>query len=146
MPKEKILIVFNESELVQSEKNYENERIKRIKKKFNELRNRFLKPKIKEIRRNLAEVENKNNLSTQKVKEIEENIYELEKSISKLKKYYDYYDTEYKGRRDLVKSFNLSIEENYYKPIRTKVILMVILNVKVMEIKTIFYQLKNIML
>ena len=146
MPKEKILIVFNESELVQSEKNYENERIKRIRKKFNELRNRFLKPKIKEIRRNLAEVENKNNLSTQKVKEIEENIYELEKSISKLKKYYDYYDTEYKGRRDLVKSFNLSIEENYYKPIRTKVILMVILNVKVMEIKTIFYQLKNIML
>ena len=51
---------------------------------------------MKEIRRNIYEIENKNNLSTQKVKEIEENLYELEKCLFKLKKFYDYDDIEYK--------------------------------------------------
>ena len=51
---------------------------------------------MKEIRRNIYEIENKNNLSTQKVKEIEENLYELEKGLFKLKKFYDYDDIEYK--------------------------------------------------
>ena len=40
--------------------------IKKIKKDFNELRDRFFKPTIKEIRRNLYEIENKNNLSKSK--------------------------------------------------------------------------------
>ena len=38
--------------------------IEKIRKKFNESRERFSKSKIKEITRNLYEVENKNNLST----------------------------------------------------------------------------------
>ena len=58
---------------------------------------------MKEIRRNIYEIENKNNLSTQKVKEIEENLYELEKGLFKLKKFYDYDDIEYKWIRGLVK-------------------------------------------
>ena len=58
---------------------------------------------MKEIRRNIYEIENKNNLSTQKVKEIEENLYELEKCLFKLKKFYDYDDIEYKWIRGLVK-------------------------------------------
>ena len=58
---------------------------------------------MKEIRRNIYEIENKNNLSTQKVKEIEENLYELEKGLFKLKNYYDYDDIEYKWIRGLVK-------------------------------------------
>ena len=51
---------------------------------------------MKEIRRNISEIENKNNLSTQKLKEIEENLYELEKGLFKRKKFYDYDDIEYK--------------------------------------------------
>ena len=39
---------------------------------------RFLKPKIKEIWRNLYEIENKKNLSKSKIKETEENHIELE--------------------------------------------------------------------
>ena len=63
---------------------------KKIRKDFNELRDRLFKPKIKKIRRNLYEIENKNNLSTQKIKKIEENLHELENSLSKLKNYYNY--------------------------------------------------------
>ena len=80
---------------------------------------RFFKPKIKEIRRNIYEIENKSYLSTQEIKENEENRIELENNLSRLKKYYDYDDIEYKGIRDIGNSFNLSIDEDYYKPIRT---------------------------
>ena len=41
------------------EKNFDDARIKKIKKDFNELRDRLSKPKIKEIRKDLYEVENK---------------------------------------------------------------------------------------
>ena len=51
---------------------------------------------MKEIRRNIYEIENKNSLSTQRVKEIEENLCELEKGLFKLKNCYDYDDIEYK--------------------------------------------------
>ena len=83
------------------------------------MRNRFLKPKIKEIRKNLYEIENKKNLSKLKIKETEKNLLELEKSLSKLKKYYDHDDTEYIGIREVANSFNQSADEDYYKPIKT---------------------------
>ena len=54
----------------------------------------MLKPKIKEIRRNLYKIENKNNLSKWKIKEIEQNLIEFGESLFKLNKYYDYDDIE----------------------------------------------------
>ena len=45
--------------------------IEKIRKKINESRDRFFKSKIKEIRRNLYEIETNNNLSTPEIKEIE---------------------------------------------------------------------------
>ena len=75
------------------------------------MRDRLSKPKIKEIRKNLDRIENKKNLSTQKLEKIE-------KSLSKLKKYHDYEDTEYKGIREVKNLFGLSIDEDYYKPIK----------------------------
>ena len=92
-------------------------RIKETREEFNELRNRFSKPKIKEIRRSLYEIENKINLCTLKIKDTEKNLLELEKNLSELKKYYDYGDIEYKGVRDVRNLFNLSTDEDYYKPI-----------------------------
>ena len=63
MSKKRLLSALNKSETVNvSEKNFDNARIKKIRKGFNELRGRF-KPKIKEIRKNLYETENKKNLS-----------------------------------------------------------------------------------
>ena len=47
-------------------------RIKRIGEKFNELKDRFSKPEMKEIRRNLCKTSKQKNLSTSKIKEIED--------------------------------------------------------------------------
>ena len=69
--KERLLSALDKSESVGSENNLNNARIKNISEYFNKLRDRFLKPKIKEIRRNLYETENKKNLSRSKIKEIE---------------------------------------------------------------------------
>ena len=41
------------------------------------------------------------------------------KSLLKLKKYQDYDDIECKGIKDGKNLFDLSIDENYYKPIKT---------------------------
>ena len=73
MSKEELLSALSKSESVESEKNLDNVQIKKIREEFNKLKDWFLKPKIKEIRRNL---------------------YEIEKSLSKLKKHYDYDDIE----------------------------------------------------
>ena len=56
--KEKLISSINESKPVK-EKNFDDATIKKIKKDFNELRDRLSKPKIKEIRKDLYEVENK---------------------------------------------------------------------------------------
>ena len=64
-----LLSVLNESESAESEKNFDNARIKEIRKEFNKLRDIFSKPNIKEIRSNLYQIENKNNLSTKKKNE-----------------------------------------------------------------------------
>ena len=68
MSKERLLSAIRESE---SAKSLDNAKIKKIREDFNELRDRFLKPKIKEIRKNLYEIENKKNPSASKLKEIE---------------------------------------------------------------------------
>ena len=94
-------------------------KIKGIRKDFNKLRDRFLKPKLKEIKRNLYDIENLKNLSKSEIKEIEKIFIELEESLFKLNKYYDY-DIEYKGIRDVENLFNQSTEEDYYKPMKTK--------------------------
>ena len=114
MYKERLLGALNESESAKSKKNLNNAKIKKIREEFNKLRDRFLKPKLKEIRRNPYGIENKRNLSKSKIKEIEENLYELEKSLSKLKKYYDYDGIEYKGIRDVGNLFNRTTDEKDY--------------------------------
>ena len=69
------------------------------------------------------------NLFASKIKEIERNLLELEEN---LKKYYDYDDTEYEGKRDVKGLCDLSIDEDYSKPIKTKVLLIItIFNMKV---------------
>ena len=53
--KDRLLSVLNETESVESEMNFDDARITKIKENFNELRD-------------LYEIENKNNLLTQKIK------------------------------------------------------------------------------
>ena len=81
-------------------------KIRDIREDFNKSRYEFSKSKIKDIRRNLYDMNNKKNLFKSKIKKIEENLYKLEKGLSKLKKYYDYNNTEYIGIRDIENLFN----------------------------------------
>ena len=92
-------------------------RREKIRKEFNESRYKFSKLKIKEIRKIHYEIENEKNPSASKIKEIERNLTELEENLFKTKKYYDYDDTEYRGIRNVRDLFDLSIDEDYYKPI-----------------------------
>ena len=114
MSEERLVSSLDESESVKkSEMNFDDARIEKIKKDFNKLWTRLSKQKIKEIRKSLYRIENK------KLEEIEKNLLKLEKNPSKLKKYYDYDDIEYGGKRDVRNLFNLSTDEDYYKPMRT---------------------------
>ena len=70
MSKERLLSALNKSESAMSGNNFDNARIKKIREDLNKLRDRFLKPKIKEIRKNLYELENKKNLSKPKLKRL----------------------------------------------------------------------------
>ena len=57
--------------------NFSKARIEKIREEFNGSRHKFSKLKIKEIRENLYEIENKKNLSESKIKEIESNLTEI---------------------------------------------------------------------
>ena len=107
---ERLLSVLNESESVkESGKNFDDARIEKVKKDFNKLRDTLFRPTIKEIRQDLYRIENKKKSSTQKIEKIEKNLF-------RFKKHKDYDDIEYRGIRDL---FDLSIDEDYYKPRKT---------------------------
>ena len=106
--KERSLSALDKSErnsIERSVNNFNSARIKKIREDFNKLRDRFLKPKIKEIRRNLYEIENKKNLSKSKIKEIEQNLIESEESLFKFNMYYDYDHDKYYGIRDMKNLF-----------------------------------------
>ena len=113
--------------------NFSKARIEKIRKEFNESRHTFSKSKIKEIRGNLYEIKNKTNLFAVRTEEIDKSLDELERNISKTKKYYDYDDTEYRGIKDVKDLFDLSIDEDYYKPIIV-LLIITIFNMKVEEI------------
>ena len=66
MSKERLLSALSESELVESEKNFDDKRLKKIRKDFNELRDRFSTPQINEIRRNIYDIKNKKIFLNQK--------------------------------------------------------------------------------
>ena len=120
MSKERLLGALDESEynsIKRRENNFSDARIEKIRENFNKLRDRFLKLKIKEIRRNLYKIENKMNLSKTKIKEIDQNLTELRENIFKHNKYYDYDDLEYKGIRDIRNLFD-EFDEDYYRPIK----------------------------
>ena len=56
----------------------------------------------------------------QKSKRLKKNLTELEENLSKTKNYCDYDDSEYRGIRNVRDVFDLSIDEDYYKPIIAK--------------------------
>ena len=84
--------------------------MKKIREDFNGLRGRLLKHKMKQIIKNLYEIEKKKIFLNQKQQRLKKIFFELEESLFRLKKYYDYDDTEYKGIRDIK---NLQANKNH---------------------------------
>ena len=120
MSENELLSALKASELLkESEKSFDKTRIEKIREKLKELRDKCSKSKINEISRNLYEIENERNSSALRIKEIEKYLLELEKNLFKSKKYYDYDDTEYKRIRSIRNLLDLSVDEDYYKPIIT---------------------------
>ena len=56
MSKEILLSALSELELAEKENNFDDKRLKKIRKDFNEFSAKFSKPQIKEIRKNLYEI------------------------------------------------------------------------------------------
>ena len=118
MFKERLLSALDRSnQSSRNVNNFDNDRITKIRNDFNKLRDRFLKPKIKEIRKSFYEIEKPENLSESKIYEIKQNLIKLEKNLNK---YYDYDDIEYRGIRDVENLLNQLTDDDYYKPIKTK--------------------------
>ena len=66
MSKERLLSALSKSKL--KENNFDNEKLKKITEDVNKSRRKFSKSKIKEIRKNLYERENKNKIFQHKNK------------------------------------------------------------------------------
>ena len=89
----------------------------RLKKDFINLKHRFSKPQIKEIRKNVYVIKNLKNLSTelcskQEIKEIEENLFKLEEHLSNFEKYRSEDDFKNRNVGDIRNLFNQSIDDN----------------------------------
>ena len=85
MSKERLLSALNEPESLKEGERNDNARIKKTRERFSELRDRFSRPKIKEIRRNIYQIENKKCFSTVRMKEIEKNLLGLKNNLFELK-------------------------------------------------------------
>ena len=91
MSKDKLLSALKTSE---NKKNFDKTKTKKIREGLKKSQHKFSKPEIKEIRKNFYEIENKKSLSAPK--ENKKYLLKLEEKLSRLKKYYDYDDAEYK--------------------------------------------------
>ena len=87
-----------------------------------------------------------------KIKETEESIFKLEESLTNFKK--DHFQDDFKYRnigniRNLFNGVALNgIDENYYKPIRTKSVLLMVItsNMKAKGTNINIYHLKNVLI
>ena len=103
---------------LKASENKNKTRIEKIREEIKKLQGKCSRQELKEIKKNLYEIENKKGLSPSKkskkyLKKLEERIYELNT-------YHDYDDVEYRGIKDISDLFDFSISEDYYKPIIVK--------------------------
>ena len=71
------------------------------------------KSESKDIKRNLYNIEKQRKISFKKTSKY---LDELDGRITRLDKYHDYDDFEYKGIKDIENLFKISINKDYYKP------------------------------
>ena len=72
MPEDELLSALKASE---SEKNFDQTRIEKIREELKKLGDKFSKSEIKKIKKKIYEIENEKNLSAPKIKEIEKYLF-----------------------------------------------------------------------
>ena len=88
-------------------------RIDDIREELKNLKYNILKSELKNIKRNLYNIEKQRKISFKKTSKY---LDELDERITRLDKYHDYDDFEYKGIKDIENLFKISIDKDYYKP------------------------------
>ena len=93
------------------------ERIDNIREDLKDLSHKLSKSELKEIKRNLYNIEKRKKISSKKTNKY---LDKLNKKVFKLEKYYDYDDHEYKGIKNIKDLFEPSINKDCYKPVLVK--------------------------
>ena len=88
-------------------------RIDDIREEFENSKYNILKSESKDIKRNLYDIEKQRKINLKKASKY---LDELDERITRLDKYHDYDDFEYKGIKDIENLFKISIDKGYYKP------------------------------
>ena len=84
-----------------------------IREELKNLKYNILKSESKYIKRNLYNIEKQRKISLKKTSKY---LDELDERITRLDKYHDCNDFEYKGIQDIEYLFKISIDKDYYKP------------------------------
>ena len=92
-------------------------RIDSIREDFKNLSYKLSKSELKEIKKNLYNIEKTKQFDSKKTNK---RLNELGKKLLELEKYRDHDDYEYKGIKDIKDLFKLSFDDDHYKPILVK--------------------------
>ena len=104
--------------VLKASENKDKAKTDEIREEIKELDHKLSRQELKEIKKNLYEIENKKGrLESKKTKKY---LNKLEEKIYKLNTYYDYGDAKYRGIKAIKDLFDLSLSEDYYKPIIVK--------------------------
>ena len=95
-------------------KSKNKERIDVVREELKELSYKLSKSELKEIEKNLYQIENKKGLL--ELKKPKKYFDELDEKISKLDKYYHDDCFKYRGIKNVTDLFKLSIDKDHYKP------------------------------
>ena len=89
-----------------------------IRKELKDLRYKLSRSKLKEIKKNLYNIEKRKQFNSKRTNKC---LDELDKKTFKLDRYHqDYDDSEYRGIKDMRDLFKLPINKDYYKPTSAK--------------------------
>ena len=88
-------------------------RVDDIREELKNPKYNILKSESKDIKRNIYNIEKQRKISLKKTSKY---LDELDERITRLDKYHDYDDFEYKGIKDIENLFKILIDKDYYKP------------------------------
>ena len=99
--------------IISLKNNLNKKRIEDIREELKNPKYNILKSESKDIKRNLYNIEKQRKISLKKASKY---LDKLDERITRLDKYHDYDNFEYKGIKDIENLFKISIDKDYYKP------------------------------